>query len=234
MSHSCTGRRRPNGSSGSGRARAPARDRRARAPAHHRSTSSRTGCAPPPTRPTSGSGSRRCASGRRGTRAAVSIEDGVLRVGNRLVVLPPIQARLATALLERMNAVVGPRGARPAGLARRRARRPQRARRAHGEAAAPARRHRHRHPHRAPARLPHAPRRGPTTPSTRLRRERHRHPASTSSSCCSPRRSRRRSRNGSASPRSSARSSPASSSDPAVLGLIESNRGASRSSASSA
>jgi DNA-binding response OmpR family regulator len=39
--------------------------------------------------------------------AAVSIEDGVLRAGTRLVVLPPIQARLATALLERMNAVVG-------------------------------------------------------------------------------------------------------------------------------
>jgi DNA-binding response OmpR family regulator len=39
--------------------------------------------------------------------AAVSIEDGVLRAGSRLVVLPPIQARLAAALLERMNAVVG-------------------------------------------------------------------------------------------------------------------------------
>lgn len=38
---------------------------------------------------------------------AVSIDDGVLRAGNRLVVLPPIQARLASALLERMNAVVG-------------------------------------------------------------------------------------------------------------------------------
>ena len=39
--------------------------------------------------------------------AAVSIDDGVLRAGSRLVVLPPIQARLATALLERINAVVG-------------------------------------------------------------------------------------------------------------------------------
>jgi DNA-binding response OmpR family regulator len=39
--------------------------------------------------------------------SAVTIEDGVLRVGTRLVVLPPIQARLAGALLERMNAVVG-------------------------------------------------------------------------------------------------------------------------------
>jgi DNA-binding response OmpR family regulator len=39
--------------------------------------------------------------------AAVSIEDGVLRAGSRLVVLPPIQARLAATLLERMNAVVG-------------------------------------------------------------------------------------------------------------------------------
>jgi DNA-binding winged helix-turn-helix (wHTH) protein len=38
---------------------------------------------------------------------AVSIDDGVLRVGNRLVVLPPIQARLAGAMLERMDAVVG-------------------------------------------------------------------------------------------------------------------------------
>ena len=39
--------------------------------------------------------------------AAISLEDGVLHVGNRIVVLPPIQARLAGALLERMNAVVG-------------------------------------------------------------------------------------------------------------------------------
>jgi DNA-binding response OmpR family regulator len=39
--------------------------------------------------------------------AAVSIEDGVLRAGPRLVVLPPIQARLATAMLERLNSVVG-------------------------------------------------------------------------------------------------------------------------------
>ncbi len=39
--------------------------------------------------------------------AAVSLEDGVLQVGNRIVVLPPIQARLAGAMLERMNAVVG-------------------------------------------------------------------------------------------------------------------------------
>jgi DNA-binding response OmpR family regulator len=39
--------------------------------------------------------------------AAISLEDGVLRVGSRIVVLPPIQARLAGALLERMNAVVG-------------------------------------------------------------------------------------------------------------------------------
>lgn len=39
--------------------------------------------------------------------AAITLEDGVLRVGNRIVVLPPIQARLADALLERMNAVVG-------------------------------------------------------------------------------------------------------------------------------
>ena len=39
--------------------------------------------------------------------AAISLEDGVLRIGARIVVLPPIQARLASALLERMNAVVG-------------------------------------------------------------------------------------------------------------------------------
>jgi two-component system, OmpR family, response regulator len=38
---------------------------------------------------------------------AISIDDGVLRVGNRIVVLPPIQARLAAALLERIDAVVG-------------------------------------------------------------------------------------------------------------------------------
>jgi two-component system OmpR family response regulator len=34
------------------------------------------------------------------------LEDGVLRVGDRVVVLPPIQTRLASALLERRNAVV--------------------------------------------------------------------------------------------------------------------------------
>jgi DNA-binding response OmpR family regulator len=39
--------------------------------------------------------------------AVVSIDDGVLRVGSRTVVLPPIEARLATVLVERMNAVVG-------------------------------------------------------------------------------------------------------------------------------
>ena len=39
--------------------------------------------------------------------AMVSVEDGVLYVGNRLVVLPPIQARLAATLLERRPAVVG-------------------------------------------------------------------------------------------------------------------------------
>lgn len=39
--------------------------------------------------------------------AAIALEDGVLRVGTRIVVLPPIQDRLAGALLERLNAVVG-------------------------------------------------------------------------------------------------------------------------------
>jgi DNA-binding response OmpR family regulator len=39
--------------------------------------------------------------------AAISLDEGVLRVGSRIVVLPPIQARLAGALLERLNAVVG-------------------------------------------------------------------------------------------------------------------------------
>jgi two-component system, OmpR family, response regulator len=34
------------------------------------------------------------------------LEDGVLRIGRHVVVLPPIQARLASALLERRNAVV--------------------------------------------------------------------------------------------------------------------------------
>jgi DNA-binding response OmpR family regulator len=34
------------------------------------------------------------------------LEDGVLRIGRHVVVLPPIQARLAAALLERRNAVV--------------------------------------------------------------------------------------------------------------------------------
>ena len=34
------------------------------------------------------------------------LEDGVLRAGRQVVVLPPIQARLAAALLERRNAVV--------------------------------------------------------------------------------------------------------------------------------
>jgi DNA-binding response OmpR family regulator len=54
----------------------------------------------------------------------VSIEDGVLRVGIRLVVLPPIEARIAAALVEHVNSVVGrealvrcawPDGAAPAG-----------------------------------------------------------------------------------------------------------------------
>jgi DNA-binding response OmpR family regulator len=36
----------------------------------------------------------------------IALDDGVLRVGSRIVVLPPIQARLAAALVDRMNAVV--------------------------------------------------------------------------------------------------------------------------------
>jgi len=45
---------------------------------------------------------------RRAVRSStsVAIEDGVLRVGSRLVVLPPIEARLAAALLERKDGVV--------------------------------------------------------------------------------------------------------------------------------
>lgn len=39
-------------------------------------------------------------------RPVVCLDDGILRVGGRLVVLPPIQARLAAALLERLDAVV--------------------------------------------------------------------------------------------------------------------------------
>jgi DNA-binding response OmpR family regulator len=42
----------------------------------------------------------------RHTTRAVTLEDGVLRAGAAVVVLPPIQARLAGALLERQNAVV--------------------------------------------------------------------------------------------------------------------------------
>jgi hypothetical protein len=38
--------------------------------------------------------------------AELVLDDGVLRVGRHVVVLPPIQARLAVALLERRNAVV--------------------------------------------------------------------------------------------------------------------------------
>jgi DNA-binding response OmpR family regulator len=36
----------------------------------------------------------------------LTLEEGVLRIGGLVVVLPPIQARLAAALLERQNAVV--------------------------------------------------------------------------------------------------------------------------------
>jgi DNA-binding response OmpR family regulator len=36
----------------------------------------------------------------------LSLDEGVLRVGGHVVVLPPIQARLASALLDRQNAVV--------------------------------------------------------------------------------------------------------------------------------
>ncbi|MEI8000550.1 MAG: helix-turn-helix domain-containing protein [Actinomycetes bacterium] len=38
---------------------------------------------------------------------AMVTDDGVLRVGAQIVVLPPIQARLAGALLERLDGVVG-------------------------------------------------------------------------------------------------------------------------------
>jgi DNA-binding response OmpR family regulator len=38
--------------------------------------------------------------------SALTLEDGVLRVGRHVVVLPPIQARLAAALIERREAVV--------------------------------------------------------------------------------------------------------------------------------
>jgi DNA-binding response OmpR family regulator len=38
--------------------------------------------------------------------AELALEDGVLRVGHHVVVLPPIQARLTAALLERREAVV--------------------------------------------------------------------------------------------------------------------------------
>lgn len=40
-------------------------------------------------------------------RREVRIEDGVLHVGPDIVVLPPIQSRLAEALVERMDSVVG-------------------------------------------------------------------------------------------------------------------------------
>ncbi|MFM8302717.1 MAG: transcriptional regulator [Actinomycetota bacterium] len=39
--------------------------------------------------------------------APVTLDRGVLRVGDRVVVLPPIQARLADALAERLDTVVG-------------------------------------------------------------------------------------------------------------------------------
>jgi DNA-binding response OmpR family regulator len=42
----------------------------------------------------------------RRTDRAITLEDGVLRAGDHVVVLPPIQARLAAALLERESAVV--------------------------------------------------------------------------------------------------------------------------------
>jgi DNA-binding response OmpR family regulator len=45
------------------------------------------------------------ARAQRGTEE-LAVEDGVLRCGRSVVVLPPIQARLAAALLERRDAVV--------------------------------------------------------------------------------------------------------------------------------
>lgn len=42
-----------------------------------------------------------------GVRREVRIADGVLHVGDRIVVLPPIQSRLAETLLERLDSVVG-------------------------------------------------------------------------------------------------------------------------------
>jgi two-component system OmpR family response regulator len=39
--------------------------------------------------------------------SGISIEDGVLRVRDHVVFLPPIETRLATALIERVDAVIG-------------------------------------------------------------------------------------------------------------------------------
>ena len=66
-------------------------------------------------------------------------DDGVLRLGDRWVSLPPVEARLTAALLDRYGAVVSRDALAAGGVAGGRAR-PQRARRAHAPAPAPARR----------------------------------------------------------------------------------------------
>ena len=91
-------------------------------------------------------------------------DDGVLRLGDRWVSLPPVEARLTAALLDRYGAVVSrdalARAGWPAGAPG-----PQRPRRAHAPAAAPALAAGAGHPHRAVARLPARARRRRSTPT---------------------------------------------------------------------
>ena len=119
------------------------------------STSSRTGSASPPTRSTCTPGSRRSTGGPGANRdhAPELDENGVLRVGGGWVPLPPVEARLTSALLDRYGAVVS-RDALGPGRVARRAARAQRPRRARAPPPAPPRPARPRDPHGAVPRLP--------------------------------------------------------------------------------
>ena len=77
-------------------------------PAGRLPTSSRTGSACRPARSTCAPGSTACAGGSRPSvdPAPTLDDDGVLRLGDRWVSLPPVEARLTAALLDRYGAVV--------------------------------------------------------------------------------------------------------------------------------
>ena len=104
MSCSCAGRRTSRRRRGSASGRTPPAARRGRRRRPGRaSTTSRTGSASRPTRSTCTPGSRRSTGGPvRGAGVDPTLdENGVLRLGGGWVSLPPVEARLTEALLDR-------------------------------------------------------------------------------------------------------------------------------------